>query len=151
DLCQRQSAADGAMVRCGAHRRPHRRADSRLARSHPPGDRRCGARGGAALARQAPLGHRLSDQGNAGRGETLVKATLSTFIRGAAAGALVVLVGLVVVAPAARAMTIERVKSPGGIEAWLVHDRTLPLIAVEFAFRGSADQDPADKPGVANL
>jgi zinc protease len=49
------------------------------------------------------------------------------------------------------AMTIERVVSPGGIEAWLVQDRTLPLIAVEFAMRGSADQDPADKPGVAHL
>jgi zinc protease len=54
-------------------------------------------------------------------------------------------------APSARAMTIERVVSPGGIEAWLVRDRTLPLIAMEFAFTGSADQDPADKPGVANM
>ena len=48
-------------------------------------------------------------------------------------------------------MTIERVVSPGGIEAWLVRDQTLPLIAVEFAILGSAVQDPADKPGVANL
>jgi zinc protease len=48
-------------------------------------------------------------------------------------------------------MTIERVVSPLGIEAWLVSDRTLPLIAVEFAFRGSADQDPPDKPGIANM
>ena len=54
-------------------------------------------------------------------------------------------------ASAASAMTIERVVSPGGIEAWLVQDRTLPLIAVEFAMLGSADQDPADKPGVAHL
>jgi zinc protease len=56
-----------------------------------------------------------------------------------------------VAAPAARAMSIERVVSPGGIEAWLVSDRTLPLIAVEFAFVGGADQDPLDKPGIANL
>jgi zinc protease len=48
-------------------------------------------------------------------------------------------------------MTIERVVSPGGIEAWLVQDHTLPLIAVEFAMLGSADQDPADKPGVAHM
>jgi zinc protease len=54
-------------------------------------------------------------------------------------------------APAAPAMTIERVVSPGGIEAWLVSDRTLPLIAVEFAFLGGADQDPLDKPGIANM
>ena len=52
---------------------------------------------------------------------------------------------------AAEAMTIERVVSPGGIEAWLVRDHALPLIALEFAFAGSADQDPADKPGVANM
>jgi zinc protease len=55
-------------------------------------------------------------------------------------------------APAAgRAMSIERVVSPGGIEAWLVSDRTLPLIAVEFAFLGGADQDPLDKPGIADM
>ncbi len=40
---------------------------------------------------------------------------------------------------------ITRVVSPGGIEAWLVRDRTLPLIAMEFAFIGGAAQDPADK------
>ena len=52
---------------------------------------------------------------------------------------------------AARAMSIERVVSPGGIEAWVVSDRTLPLIAVEFAFLGGADQDPLDKPGIADM
>src|SRR5205807_2056507 len=41
--------------------------------------------------------------------------------------------------------------SPLGIEAWLVRAHTLPMIAVEFAFLGSAEQDPADKPGVANM
>ncbi len=50
----------------------------------------------------------------------------------------------------ASAMTIERVVSPGGIEAWLVHN-SAPMIALEFAVQGSADQDPADKPGVAYL
>ena len=53
--------------------------------------------------------------------------------------------------PAARAMSIERVVSPGGIEAWLVSDRTLPLIALEFAFLGGSDQDPLDKPGIADM
>src|SRR5260370_12490372 len=48
-------------------------------------------------------------------------------------------------------MTIERVVSPLGIEAWLVRDHALPMISVEFAFLGSAEQDPADKPGVANM
>ena len=54
-------------------------------------------------------------------------------------------------APAAGATTIERVVSPGGIEAWLVQEPTVPLVAIDFAFRGGASQDPADKPGVANM
>jgi zinc protease len=58
---------------------------------------------------------------------------------------------LALAAPAAQAMKIERVVSPGGIEAWLVRDAGVPLIAMEFSVRGSADQDPADKPGVANM
>ena len=36
----------------------------------------------------------------------------------------------------ASATTIERVVSPGGIEAWLVHEPAVPLIAVDFAFAG---------------
>jgi zinc protease len=41
--------------------------------------------------------------------------------------------------------------SPGGIEAWLVRESTVPLITVEFAFLGGSDQDPQDKAGVATL
>ncbi len=51
----------------------------------------------------------------------------------------------------AGATNIQKVVSPGGIEAWLVHDSTVPLIAVDVAFRGGSDQDPDDKPGVAAL
>ena len=51
----------------------------------------------------------------------------------------------------AGATTIERVVSSGGIEAWLVHERAVPLIAVEFAFAGGAAQDPAGKAGTATL
>lgn len=67
---------------------------------------------------------------------------------------LLVTMSLSLVSPsAAQSQTtrITRVVSPGGIEAWLVRDRTLPLIAMEFAFTGGAAQDPADKPGVASL
>ena len=49
------------------------------------------------------------------------------------------------------AVPIERVISPGGIEAWLVRQETVPLISLEFAFVGGASQDPANKPGVANM
>jgi zinc protease len=49
----------------------------------------------------------------------------------------------------ADAMDIKRVTSPGGIEAWLVESHTNPLIAMRFAFRGGAAQDPDDKQGLA--
>ena len=51
----------------------------------------------------------------------------------------------------AHATTIERVVSPGGIEAWLVQEPSVPLIAVDFAFAGGSAQDPAGKGGTANL
>ena len=51
----------------------------------------------------------------------------------------------------ALATTIERVVSPGGIEAWLVHETAVPLVTVDFAFSGGSAQDPADKAGTANL
>ena len=54
-------------------------------------------------------------------------------------------------AASAGATTIERVVSPGGIEAWLVHERAVPMIAVEFAFVGGAVQDPPGKGGTATL
>jgi len=49
------------------------------------------------------------------------------------------------------AMTIERAISPSGIEAWLVEDHTLPVVAIRFAFPGGAVLDPAGKTGLAAL
>lgn len=46
------------------------------------------------------------------------------------------------------ASRIQRVVSPGGIEAWLVEDYTVPLVAVEFSIRGGASQDPSGKAGL---
>jgi zinc protease len=53
--------------------------------------------------------------------------------------------------PAHAATNIQRVVSPGGIEAWFVQDATVPLVAIQFAFTGGSAQDPAGKPGVANF
>src|SRR5580698_9183795 len=53
--------------------------------------------------------------------------------------------------PSHAATKIQRLVSPGGIEAWFVQDATVPLIAMEYAFGGGATQDPADKSGVGNL
>jgi len=63
-----------------------------------------------------------------------------------------VLAGLLAAAPLpGQATTVERIVSPGGIAAWLVREPSVPLIAVDFAFRGGANQDPVDKPGVATM
>jgi zinc protease len=66
------------------------------------------------------------------------------------AGAVAV-AALVIFAAPACATTIERVLSSGGIEAWLVREPAVPLIAVNFAFVGGAAQDPAGKAGTASL
>jgi zinc protease len=60
-------------------------------------------------------------------------------------------VALAAFAAPALATTIERVVSPGGIEAWLVREPAVPLISIEFAFIGGAAQDPAGKAGTAGL
>lgn len=61
------------------------------------------------------------------------------------------LVGAALSSFSAHATNIQRVVSPGGIEAWLVQDATVPLLAMDFAFAGGSAQDPKTKPGVANL
>jgi zinc protease len=62
------------------------------------------------------------------------------------------LIALVVLQPrGAAAIHIERVKSPGGIEAWLVRDTSVPVISFNFAFRGGASVDPAGKEGRAEM
>ncbi|MCC2112473.1 MAG: insulinase family protein, partial [Hyphomicrobiales bacterium] len=65
-----------------------------------------------------------------------------------AAGALLLLLAA---ALPAGATTIQRVVGYGGIEAWLVEEHSVPVIAVNFAFRGGSSQDPDDKAGLANL
>jgi zinc protease len=51
----------------------------------------------------------------------------------------------------AYAMKIQTVKSPGGIEAWLVEEHSVPLMAMRFAFDGGNSQDTAGKEGLANF
>jgi len=76
----------------------------------------------------------------------------STFVRRCLAlTALLAFALALAPAPASAATKIQHLISPGGIEAWFVQDATVPLIAMEYAFGGGAAQDPADKPGVANM
>lgn len=52
---------------------------------------------------------------------------------------------------AANAFTITEVKSPGGITAWLVEEKAIPLIAMNFSFRGGSIYDPAGKEGASEF
>jgi zinc protease len=54
-------------------------------------------------------------------------------------------------APAAAVLPIQRVESPGGIVAWLVEDRSVPLVSMEFGFRGGGGADPEDLPGLTRF
>jgi zinc protease len=56
-----------------------------------------------------------------------------------------------VIEATSRAARVQKVRSPGGIEAWLVEDYAVPLVALDFAMPGGAAQDPAGKAGVATL
>lgn len=50
-----------------------------------------------------------------------------------------------------RAAGVQKVRSPGGIEAWLVEDYAVPLVACDFAFKGGSSQDEPGKAGTASM
>lgn len=58
---------------------------------------------------------------------------------------------LTLLAIPAHAIDIQRVVSPGGIEAWLVEDHSIPFTALSMTFRGGASLDAPDKRGEINL
>jgi zinc protease len=106
------------------------------------------------MARQEAFGDRLSDQGYH-RAEARGEALVTRFQIGAPrfGWLLAACVALTALAssPSQAAAKIQRLVSPGGIEAWFVQDATVPLIAMEYAFAGGAAQDPAGKSGVGNM
>jgi zinc protease len=69
----------------------------------------------------------------------------------ALAALLLVLLQFMALTGLARAVEIQEVTSPGGIKAWLVEDRTIPLVAMNFSFRGGSTLDPVGKEGLANF
>ncbi|WP_218940044.1 M16 family metallopeptidase [Denitrobaculum tricleocarpae] len=77
-----------------------------------------------------------------------VLPSMEKTLSGLAAGFALVLAAA---APVSAAVEIERVVSPGGIEAWLVQDHRNPIIAMEFSFKGGAALDPADKAGLSTM
>ncbi len=75
----------------------------------------------------------------------------ATWLLGRFGAVLAVLLLAAVTALPARAVEVQRVVSPGGIEAWLVEDHTNPILSLDLVFRGGAALDPTGKQGVANL
>jgi zinc protease len=61
-----------------------------------------------------------------------------------------VLVGCLALGQSAWAK-VQRVVSPGGIEAWLIEDHSDPLISLSIGFHGGSALDPAGKEGLAYL
>ena len=68
-----------------------------------------------------------------------------------AAGILTAVIAFIAAALPAQAIEIERVVSPGGIKAWLVRDTSVPLLSIEFSFRGGRTYDPVEKAGLSSL
>ncbi|GAA6201461.1 pitrilysin family protein [Aquicoccus sp. SU-CL01552] len=58
---------------------------------------------------------------------------------------------IVLALPAAAAVKIQEVVSPGGITAWLVEDHSIPFTALELRFRGGTSLDAPGKRGAVNL
>ncbi|MDH5797199.1 MAG: insulinase family protein, partial [Paracoccaceae bacterium] len=53
--------------------------------------------------------------------------------------------------PAAAAIEVQEVTSPGGIKAWLVEEHSIPFTALEIRFRGGSALDEAGKRGATYL
>lgn len=69
----------------------------------------------------------------------------------AALAAAAALAATLLAGPARAAVEIEEVTSPGGIEAWLVREPSLPFVALELRFRGGSALDLPGKRGATNL
>ncbi|MEL7257349.1 MAG: pitrilysin family protein [Pseudomonadota bacterium] len=53
--------------------------------------------------------------------------------------------------PARADVDIKEMTTPGGINAWLVEDHSIPFVALELRFRGGASLDAPGKRGAVNL
>lgn len=63
----------------------------------------------------------------------------------------VICIGGWITSGSAAGIDVQSVRSPGGIEAWLVEDHNVPVVAVTLAFKGGAAADPEGKAGLANM
>ena len=64
---------------------------------------------------------------------------------------LAAMMSLALAAPLKAAVDIQEVTSPGGLEAWLVQENSIPFVSLEIRFGGGASLDPEGKRGVTDL
>lgn len=77
--------------------------------------------------------------------------TVHRRIAGAAAALAVGALALFAVSAASAAVEVRKVVSRSGIVAWLVEDRSNPILSMSFGFRAGGSFDPAGKEGLAEL
>ncbi len=53
--------------------------------------------------------------------------------------------------PASRSATVQKLRTPAGLECWLVEDYAVPLVAFDFAFKGGNTQDPDGREGATSM
>lgn len=50
-----------------------------------------------------------------------------------------------------RAARVQQIRTPAGIEAWLVEDYAVPLVAFDFAFKAGSTNDPQGRAGASSM
>lgn len=61
------------------------------------------------------------------------------------------LMAMLAALPARAGVDIQEITTPGGIDAWLVEEHSIPFVALELRFRGGTSLDAPDKRGAVNL
>jgi len=64
---------------------------------------------------------------------------------------LALTLGLALVTSRAHAVEVKEVTTPLGIRAWLVEDRSTPVVALSFSFASGSANDPENQKGVTGL
>ncbi len=64
---------------------------------------------------------------------------------------LALVLGLALLASRAEAIEVKEVTTPLGIKAWLVEDRSTPVVALSFSFPSGSAGDPENRTGLTSL
>ena len=60
-------------------------------------------------------------------------------------------IAVIATLPATAEVEVQEVTTPGGLDAWLVEEHSIPIAAIEIRFRGGASLDAPGKRGAVNL